>query len=263
MGKVTSKKNKISLRRKAITYYRRLKLLIKLSLLVFILLFFFTGLFDLKKKMIANEFYKITAKNGLVLENVVIEGQRNISYKDIIDSLEATERMPILAVDLWAVKKRLEENKWVEAVLIERKLPSTIYIAIKEREPIAIWQFQGKSYLIDSEGNRITNYEKQNFKNLLQVVGQDANIYAQNLLDELARYPEIQKRVKSAVRFGQRRWDLNFREDFIVKMPENSFSLAYDYLNSLNKNKKLFNQNYKLLDLRDSNKYYFEYHVQN
>jgi hypothetical protein len=41
-------------------------------------------------------------------------------------------------------------------------------------------------------------------------------------------------------------------------MPENGFNTAYNYLNLLNQKDKLFGQNYKLLDLRDPEKYYFE-----
>jgi hypothetical protein len=41
-------------------------------------------------------------------------------------------------------------------------------------------------------------------------------------------------------------------------MPEDNFNEAYDYLYALNKNKNLFDQDYKMLDLRDSKKYYLE-----
>ena len=45
-----------------------------------------------------------------------------------------------------------------------------------------------------------------------------------------------------------------------VKMPEKGFQEAYDYLNSLNKEGKLFDQNYKVINLKDPGKYYIEKH---
>ena len=68
------------------------------------------------------------------------------------------------------------------------------------------------------------------------------------------------KKVVSAVRYGQRRWDLNLEQKINVKMPEKGFQEAYDYLNSLNKEGKLFDQNYKVINLKDPSKYYMEKH---
>ncbi|GAB4169316.1 MAG: cell division protein FtsQ/DivIB [Rickettsiaceae bacterium] len=255
-----AKKPNLSMRRRALIYYQRVTLVVKLALLALVFMFFFTHIFDNLKKTAKAYIYELSAGYGFILEKVIIEGQKNTSLKDIVDSLQADKGEPIFLVSLTEVKARLEENKWVKAAIVERKLPSTIYIAVIERTPIAIWQFERKLYLIDSEGNRIAAYEGQDFEGLIHVVGQDANIYAQNLLDELSKYPNLASKVKSAVRYGQRRWNLNFTDNFTVKMPEIDFSEAYKYLNSLDKNKKLFGQDYKTLDLRDANKYYFEKH---
>ena len=122
--------------------------------------------------------------------------------------------------------------KNIKAALVERRMPKTIYIAIIERKPIAIWQFEKKLYLIDEEGNRISNKDIEKFSKLLQVVGSDANVYAQNLVMELSKHPELAKRITSAVRYGERRWNLNLEQGITVKMPEDDFQKAYNYLNA-------------------------------
>ena len=43
-------------------------------------------------------------------------------------------------------------------------------------------------------------------------------------------------------------------------MPDKGFSEAYDYLHALDKKGKLFNQNYKVINLKDPSKYYMEKH---
>lgn len=253
-----STKVNISFRRRFWTYYHRIALLLKLSMVIIMVVFFYTNVFDNYKRITQNWFFEFSANHGFVLENIIVEGQKNTPLKEIVDSLMADKGAPIFAIDILAVKERLEENIWVKAAVVERRLPSTMYIAVIERSPIAIWQFEQRLYLIDAEGNRISAYSGQEFDGLLHVVGQDANIYAQVLLDELNKYPNLASKVKSAVRYGQRRWNLNFKEGITVKMPEIDFGLAYEYLNNLDKSNKFFNQNYKMLDLRDANKYYLE-----
>ncbi len=254
----SSSKANISFRRRLWAYYQRVALLLKLLIVLLVIVFFYTSVFDSYKRIAQSEFFKFSANHGFVLENIIVEGQKNTPLKEIVDSLMADKGVPIFSIDILAVKERLEENMWVKAAVVERRLPSTMYIAVVERMPIAVWQFEQRLYLIDSEGNRISAYNGQEFENILHVVGQDANIYAQVLLDELNKYPNLASKVKSAVRYGQRRWNLNFKEGITVKMPEIGFASAYDYLNSLDKNNKFFNQDYKMLDLRDANKYYLE-----
>ncbi|MDA9163860.1 FtsQ-type POTRA domain-containing protein [Rickettsiaceae bacterium] len=253
----TSRSN-VSIRRRLLIYYQRTMLLLKFSLLVLVCLFFFTDIFKPFKDRLYSSFYNITAEYGFVFQEVEVDGQKNMPLKDVIAALQADEGEPIFAIDMAAVKDRLENHIWAKSAIIERRLPSKIYIAIIERTPVAIWQFKNKLYLVDSEGNRISKYEGSGFSELMHVVGSDANIYASNLLEDLSRHEALSTRVKSAVRYGQRRWNLNLDQKITVKMPEENFDDAYDYLHSLNKAKKLFDQGYKVLDLRDQEKYYLE-----
>lgn len=257
--KQSKKKENLSLRRKFFVYYKRFWLILKLLLVSLLCLLIFTDVL----KSFTNEIHKFfcvqTAKYGFVIEKIVIAGNKNTELKDIASVIGARQGDPIFSIDIDKVKERLEAHVWIKLAVVERRLPDVISIAVIERTPIAIWQFQNKLYLIDVEGNRIAKYES-NFGELLHVVGQDANIYAQNLIDDLNRYPDLSSKVLSAVRHGQRRWDLNLEGKITVKMPEKNFEEAYKYLKFLDKNKKLFDQGNKILDLRDSNKYFLEKH---
>lgn len=256
-AKGNSTKN-LSLQRRMTFYYKRALLVLKIIIISFVALFFFTNVLDNYKAILHKKISHFLANYGFVLENLVIEGQKNSSLQDIIDIVNADKGTPIYDVGIDSVKTKLENNIWIKGALVERRLPSTLYIAVVEREPIAIWQFEQKLYLIDTEGNRISLYSGQNIGDLIQVIGQDANIYAQSLTNDLIVYPGLAEKVKSAVRYGQRRWNLIFKEGITVKMPEQGFEKAYDFLNSLDKQGKLFGNAYKMLDLRDANKYYFE-----
>ena len=259
-GRVSKQSNRaaISLKRRWAILLHRTIFFIKLWIIIFIGLLIFTDYFDSYIRKARKEFNEFTANYGFVLENIIIEGRENTSYKDIIQTLKADKGSPIFSVEMQEVKGRLEDTTWIKKAMVERRLPSTLYIAIIERKPIAIWQFKKKLYLVDTEGNRITKYNGEGFSELIHVVGQDANIYASNLLSDINIYPNLASKIKSAVRYGNRRWNLHLEQNIIVKMPENGFREAYEYLHLLNKDKKLFDQNYKMLDLRDPYKYYLE-----
>lgn len=256
----TKKQNKsrIFLRRRIIIWLNRTIFVLKISALILLCLLVFTDYFKSYTNKIRNNFNNFTANYGFVLKNVIIQGRENTNYKEIINALGADKGTPIFSIDIDGVKSRLEDTPWIKTVIIERRLPSTIYIAMSEREPIAIWQFKQKLYIIDAEGNRITKYNGEGFADLIHVVGQDANVYASNLIADINVYPDLASKIRSAVRYGNRRWNLHFDQDIVVKMPEINFHKAYKYLYTLNKNNNFFNQNYKTLDLRDSQKYYIE-----
>lgn len=252
------KKPNIPLRRKIAIFTSKFTLFFKVFLIFLVYLLLFTKYLNFIKQEINQAIYEITADFGFNLENVLIEGQVNTKAQDILGTLNADTGTSILSIDIDEVKHTLEQNSWIKKTLVERRLPSTIYIGVIERVPIAIWQINQKLYLIDNEGYKITNSNIENFAHLLQVVGPDANIYAKDLLDDLNMHPELTSKIISAVRYGERRWNLNFQQQITVKMPENDFNQALDYLAELQKAGKFFDQNLKMLDLRNSSKYYLE-----
>ncbi len=259
-SKVAKRPNRtsISLKRRGAILLHRSIFFIKLWILLLLGIFIFTDYFKVYKVKVRVEFNEFMASYGFVLKNIVVSGEKNTPYKDIIKSLDADKGIPIFSVEMQEVKERLEDTTWVKKAIVERRLSSTIYIAVAERKPIAIWQFKRKLYLVDAEGNRIIKYNGRGFSELIHVVGQDANIYTSSLLADINIYPTLASKVKSAVRYGQRRWNLHLEQDILVKMPEYGFDAAYEYLYNLHKDKKLFDQNYKMLDLRDEYKYYLE-----
>lgn len=256
--KKSVKKANISLRRKVSVAYYRAVLAGKLLLVLFFYILFFTHYLDFIKVEVMQNAYELAGEFGFKLENVTIEGQENTTEAEILTALNADTGTPIFAIDLGEVKKQLEQNPWVKQIAVKRRLPSTLQIAIREKTPIAIWQINQQLFLIDEDGAKITSNNIEKFPKLMQVVGIDANLYASKLISDLAAYPGISNKIVSAVRYGQRRWNLNFRQNITIKLPEEKYNQALDYINELDKAGKLLDQGYKVLDLRDASKYYIE-----
>ncbi len=253
-----STKPNISLRRKVRFYWNRIYLTFKVFIILLICLGAFTNTLRPVKLWFLSHLFESAAEEGLILENVLIEGQHNIQTEEIAATLNADVGTPLLAIPLEHIREVLLKNDWVKDATIERRFPNTIYINIAEREPIAIWQQNKKLYLVDDEGNVITPDDITKFTGLLHVIGSDAPLHASNLIEFVSADEELKKHIVSAVRYGERRWNLILDQDIIIKMPENGFAIAYEYLSKLNQSNKLFDQNYKIIDLRDESKYFFE-----
>src|SRR3546814_8255249 len=80
-----------------------------------------------------------TARLGLRIEEVLVEGRARTEAEEILARLGLETGRPILAVDPEAARIALEELPWVRAASVERQLPDTLYIRLAEREPLALW----------------------------------------------------------------------------------------------------------------------------
>lgn len=260
MKKIFSKKTPADLKtkRKLSIFYNKAIFISKLLVIGIFgaLIFFrqFTGLFS----NIGPKLSETLGEYGFALENVGISGQKNTLSSEIVEALNADIGTPIFSVDLDKSLVAISKKPWVKNVVLERKLPNTIIVNLEEREPIALYQFNKEIFVIDRDGEKISNISTDKFANFILVVGEGANIYASELVDELSANPSLAGKVVNAIRYGQRRWDLTLSENITVKMPQSDFQKAYKYLAKLNEEGKLFGNKVKIVDLRDSEKAYIE-----
>ena len=132
-------------------------------------------------------------------------------------------------------------------------------VRIDEYEPFAIWQNEKAQYVIDKEGHQIIAIkDAEEFLDLLILSGKEANLNVRYLSDILAIDPKIGKNIYSATWIGLRRWDIGFKNNLLVKLPET------DADKSWKKVVKIYNMSgslidLKVIDLRVSDKIYLEY----
>lgn len=251
-------KQQISAKRKVANLYSSGLSMMKITIIVFACIFIFTNVFSGAKRKVADKFYEISANYGFKIDKIVIEGTDNVPESDIIASIDAKKGDSIFSLNIAKIQKNIEDNSWVKKVLVERRMPNTLYIAVSEKQPIALWQHKQKLALIDEFGDKISERNIDKFANLPHLIGGNANICAKQFLATLETHPDLAKHVLYAVRYGNRRWDLVMQEDITVKMPETDFSGAYEYLYQLFEKDLLFTKNMKMLDLRHQDKVFFE-----
>ncbi|HVC51023.1 MAG TPA: FtsQ-type POTRA domain-containing protein [Stellaceae bacterium] len=192
----------------------------------------------------------VTARMGLVVDNIEVTGRETTERATIIAALGAERGTPILAVDPGRAKQKLQALPWVRSAAIERRLPGTLFVRLVERKPLAVWQHDGKQQLIGRSGEVIPVTDLSRFSRLPTVVGADAPAHARELLDMLASEPKLAARVTAAIRVGGRRWDLRIDHAIDVMLPEEDPAAAWERLGEAERSNDLLQRDVRTIDLR-------------
>jgi len=191
-------------------------------------------------------------KAALKLGQATVSGYARTNKQDIVKKINLSQGMPILDIDLDQVRTRVLELPWVKTAVVKRQLPATLLIEITEKEPIALWQNNKKYWPLDAEGQPIRD-DKTVLTNLILVVGQDAPKHTPALMKTLEAFPELRKKVRSAVRVGNRRWNLvlnDAEEGLVIKLPEEEIDAALGRLMRADDTDKLLKRDLESIDLR-------------
>jgi len=186
----------------------------------------------------------------LRVQDITIVGRANTPEPLLRAALGVSVGDPILGFSVEAARARIETLSWVGHVAVERRLPGTIYLALTERRPFAIWQDQGKFQLIDHDGAVVLNEDVANFTDLPLVVGDGAAPPAPAMLDQIATLPDLKIRVAALIRVGDRRWNLQLRNNVTVMLPEGHEAEALQRLVQLQASQTLLDRPLVFIDLR-------------
>lgn len=189
---------------------------------------------------------------GLAVEEVVVEGRKRTSAKNLRRALGVGRGAPLATLDLGAARRRIEALPWVRSAALRRLLPGTVEIRIVERAPLARWQNKRKIRLIDHTGEiipvRVATAKE--YGRLPLVVGADAPAHAAALIEMLAAETALQKRVRAAVRVGARRWNLKLANGIEVQLPESNADAAWRRLAEAERKHGFLGRDVIAVDLR-------------
>ena len=191
---------------------------------------------------------------GLTVQTIVIEGRHKTPEAKLRAALGISRGDMLLGVSLDAVRARVEALNWVRQATVERRLPGTIIVTLRERSPFAVWQSGGKFVLIDRAGQVVEDgdpaKDAEVFASLPLVVGAGAPEAAAALLDILAGQPQLKERVVAAVRVGERRWNLRLKNGADVLLPEDAAAAALAKLAELQASQQLLDRPLQTVDMR-------------
>lgn len=204
------------------------------------------------------EIYKYSAKYGLYVEDIIVEGNVRTSYDELVEVLNLSDNESILGIDIAQLQNKIEQLTWVRSCVVRRSFfPNNILINIEERKVKAIWQYEGRYYPVDVEGNVIEVEDYEPDAPILLLAGDGAPHHLAELLAVLDSDKELAARVKAAVFVSNRRWNLIFdnpSKGIVVKLPEKNFAEAYQKIALLNKRRGIFKRKLTSFDVRYDNR---------
>ncbi len=220
-----------------------------------------TNAFSRFMQATSDKMYGLTVKAGYSVENLYLEGRNRTPMDEINQALDIDKNYPILRLKLEEVRARLEKIESIKYAAVERALPNTLYVRVVEREPVALWQHQGKLALVDDNGVVMNGLDLAPYKSLPLIVGEDAPKHVVELLTLLADQPDLAKRFTAAVWVGERRWNIKMRpanaggaedgaEDIEVRLPEKDSLGAWKQLAEMQKKQQVLDRDVKVIDLR-------------
>lgn len=202
--------------------------------------------------------YRVSADYGMYVEDVIVEGNERTSYDELIEALNLSDNESILGIDIAQLQTKIEQLTWVKSCVVKRNFfPNNVLVKIEERKVKAIWQYEGRYYPVDEDGNVIEVEDYEPDAPILLLAGEGAPHHLADLLKVLNTDEELKSHVKAAVFISNRRWNLIFdnpRNGIVVKLPEENFDKAYQKIAILNKRRGIFKRKLTSFDVRYPNR---------
>jgi cell division protein FtsQ len=188
---------------------------------------------------------------GFRLAAVHVQGASALATPDIIRAAGVQVNDPLLGMDLEALRQRVEAVGWVKEARVVRLLPDTLVIAVKERRQLAVWQHNGRSVVIDDQGQVIREADPAHFSTLPLVVGAGGARHAHEILPTLAQRPKLLARMEALVRVDDRRWDLRLKDGALIQLPAVEEEQALMQLEQLDLRSRILELGFERIDLRN------------
>lgn len=160
------------------------------------------------------------ANAGFEVRHVRVTGVERMNEDRVYERVVSQRNEPMPDVDVTAIRENLLQLPWVKDARVSRQLPGTLAIDIVEREPHAVLQKPDHLVLVDVEGNELEPIRRTAIGDRLVISGPGAVRQVQQLDDLLEAAPAIRPQVRAAEWVGNRRWNLTFKSNQVLALPQ-------------------------------------------
>ncbi len=183
------------------------------------------------------------------IKNIKVLGLGNDNNLKLLKDIKNLNLRNIFFIEDKEINKIINSNSLVEKYEVFRKYPSSLIINLEKTKFLAKINNDGKIFFIGSNGKLS---ESDRYNNELPFIFGNPNI------EEFLEFKKIIEtsqfsydKIKNFYFFNSKRWDLELKNDIIVKLPQkninSSLKLVSDFL--INKNIK----DIKIIDARIKN----------
>lgn len=187
---------------------------------------------------------------SVALDRLTVEGRNRTPREALRTALQVKKGDNLLAADPWAIKRRLEALPWIRAATVERRYPNTMMVTLVERNPIARFRDRTGTTLVDETGALIKVEPEKEHENLILLAGEGAPEAAAALLKLLEDEPVLARRIVSAMRYGQRRWDITFEGGAVLRLPDGHSKAALAKFGEFDRQHSLLGRGAVTYDMR-------------
>ncbi|NBS23255.1 MAG: FtsQ-type POTRA domain-containing protein [Altererythrobacter sp.] len=160
------------------------------------------------------------ANAGFEVRHVRVSGVERMNEDRVYEHVVSQRNEPMPDVDVITIREELLELPWVKDARVSRQLPGTLAIDIVERVPHAVLQRPDHLVLVDVEGNELEPINRTDIGDRLVISGPGAVRQVKQLDNLLEAAPAISPQVRAAEWVGNRRWNLTFKSNQVLALPQ-------------------------------------------
>ena len=160
------------------------------------------------------------ANAGFEVRHVRVSGVERMNEDRVYERVVSQRNEPMPDVDVITIREELLELPWVKDARVSRQLPGTLAIDIVERVPNAVLQRPDHLVLVDVEGNELEPINRTDIGDRLVISGPGAVRQVKQLDNLLEAAPAISPQVRAAEWVGNRRWNLTFKSNQVLALPQ-------------------------------------------
>ncbi len=198
-----------------------------------------------------SEIKLFSSKNNSIfnIKNIKILNNNRINKSDIEIKLNKIYGKNIFFIKTKDIENIVKNIAFLNTVEVKKKYPNTLIIKIFETEPVAIILKNNEYFLLDSSSNLITiKRDSIEINNYPHLFGKDSEIYFINFLDLLKENNFPINKIKNYYYFQIGRWDLELKNNLLIKLPDDKAKVAIKKLIKLFSHENF--KNYQVIDLR-------------
>ena len=184
------------------------------------------------------------------LKNVRILGIENTKASEVVNIVSELTEMSLTKIDFEKISSKINNIDWVKSSELRKIYPSTLEVRVYEHNPIAIWFNEGNKFLVDGESQIITELNPNNFKNLKVIAGPNALEDIPAIISIIKNYPQFEKKIKSLLRVGDRRWTIRLHNGITIHLPERNVANAIEEIEDLDRKHSLLSRYIEIIDMR-------------
>ena len=181
------------------------------------------------------------------------------SNLDLVNQINAILKLsfPInsIKLDINHIQKIINQIDSVESSNVRIKDSGVLLVEVIERKPVAVYRENNDLALIDLKGYKINNiFSRNDRKDLPLIVGTEGNYQVKEALEIYQLLSIYLNEIRGLIRIGERRWDIIFKNNKRIKLPEKYPKRSLRKFLSGDKSYLISSNDFVIIDLRFTNK---------